>query len=157
MRGVTMTELKEWYYNAVKGDLVLNHGLLPYEAEQALDEYGLRYKLENYTEIQLHDDPTSVTFHMDKRGIISKYLDGRKPMEYKGYTGSVEYSEDDDILFGKVLGIRALILYEGNNIKELEEDFHAFIDDYLEECENKGEKPLKPDPQKIEEQLIELL
>ena len=36
-------------------------------------------------------------------------------MEYKGYLGSVEFSEEDDIFFGKVLGIRSLISYEGDN------------------------------------------
>lgn len=30
-------------------------------------------------------------------------------MEYKGYLGSVEFSEADGVFFGKVLGIRALL------------------------------------------------
>ena len=34
-------------------------------------------------------------------------------MEYKGYVGSVEFSEPDGIFFGKVQGIRSLISYEG--------------------------------------------
>ena len=33
-------------------------------------------------------------------------------MEYKGYIGSVEFSEADQILYGKVQGIRSLISYE---------------------------------------------
>ena len=33
-------------------------------------------------------------------------------MNYKGYTGSVEFSEEDHIFYGKVLGIRSLISYE---------------------------------------------
>ena len=36
-------------------------------------------------------------------------------MQYKGYVGSVEFSEADGLFFGKVLGIRALISYEGTN------------------------------------------
>ena len=36
-------------------------------------------------------------------------------MEYKGYLGSVEFSEADALLFGKVMGIRALISYEGES------------------------------------------
>lgn len=31
-------------------------------------------------------------------------------MNYKSYLGSVEYSPEDDILFGKVQGIRSLIM-----------------------------------------------
>ena len=34
-------------------------------------------------------------------------------MEYKGYVGSVEFSEKDGLFFGKVQGIRSLISYEG--------------------------------------------
>ena len=53
---------------------------------------------------------------------------------YKGYTGSVEYSEADGTFFGKVLGIQNLILYEGTDTQELVEDFHEAVDDYLALC-----------------------
>lgn len=62
-------------------------------------------------------------------------------MEYKGYVGSVEFSEQDSILFGKVMGIRALISYEGETVRELLEDFHGAVDDYLLLCEEKGIEP----------------
>ena len=62
-------------------------------------------------------------------------------MEYKGYIGSVEYSETDDILFGKVQGIRSLLSYEGRSVSELIRDFHEAVDDYLAMCEADGKKP----------------
>ena len=40
-------------------------------------------------------------------------------MEYKGYVGSVEFSESDGVFFGKVQGIRSLISYEGTSATEL--------------------------------------
>lgn len=55
-------------------------------------------------------------------------------MEYKGYVGSVEFSEEDALFFGKVLGVRALISYEGENARDLVEDFHSVVDDYLKLC-----------------------
>lgn len=64
-------------------------------------------------------------------------------MEYKGYIGSVEFSEEDGILFGKVMGIRTLISYEGETGKELLADFHSAVDDYLSLCEEKGVEPEK--------------
>lgn len=64
-------------------------------------------------------------------------------MEYKGYRGSVEYSADDNCLFGKVLGIRSLILYEGNSVAELRADFEDAIEDYLEYCRDVGKEPEK--------------
>ena len=62
-------------------------------------------------------------------------------MEYKNYVGSVEFSENDGVFFGKVMGIRAMISYEGTTAKELVEDFHSAVDDYLELCEAEGKEP----------------
>lgn len=62
-------------------------------------------------------------------------------IEYKGYVGSVEFSENDGVFFGKVQGIRSLISYEGTNAKELISDFHAAVDDYLALCEAEGSSP----------------
>ena len=52
-------------------------------------------------------------------------------MEYKGYIGSVEFSEKDGVFYGKVQGIRSLVSYEGTTAAELVSDFHASVDDYL--------------------------
>lgn len=65
-------------------------------------------------------------------------------MEYKGYTGSVEYSDEDGIFFGKVQFIRALISYEGSNAEELRKDFHDGVNDYLAMCEEKNITPDQP-------------
>ena len=64
-------------------------------------------------------------------------------MQYKGYVGSVEFSEADGLFFGKVLGIRALISYEGTNAAELVADFHGAVDDYLSLCEAENSEPEK--------------
>lgn len=68
----------------------------------------------------------------------------RNFMQYKGYTGSVEFSEEDDCLFGKVLGIRSLISYEGESVSELKRDFQESVDDYLSMCAEEGMEPEKP-------------
>lgn len=64
-------------------------------------------------------------------------------IEYKGYIGSIEFSEPDNIFFGKVQDIRSLISYEGSTAQELIEDFHFAIDDYLAICEANNEEPEK--------------
>ncbi len=61
-------------------------------------------------------------------------------IQYKGYLGSVEFSEEDGIFYGKVMGIRSLISYEGENAKELLADFHGAVDDYLAACKAAGKK-----------------
>ena len=65
-------------------------------------------------------------------------------LEYKGYIGSVEYSDEDKCLFGKVLGIRSLISYEGESVKELKESFEYMVDEYLNDCKEANIEPEKP-------------
>ena len=64
-------------------------------------------------------------------------------MEYKGYIGSVEFSEEDSLFYGKVMGIRALISYEAESAHDLVEDFHSAVDAYLDLCAEQGIEPEK--------------
>lgn len=52
-------------------------------------------------------------------------------MTYKGYIGSVAYSEKDQVFFGKVEGISGLVNFEGESMEELTEAFYEAVDDYL--------------------------
>ena len=63
-------------------------------------------------------------------------------LEYKGYKGSVEYSKEDNCLFGKVQGMSKA--YEGNTLDELRKDFEEGVDSYLEACKADGVEPVKP-------------
>ena len=65
----------------------------------------------------------------------------RKIIRYKGYTGSVEFLEGECLYFGKILGIRALISYEGPTFRALVKDFREAVDDYLETCRETGTEP----------------
>lgn len=56
-------------------------------------------------------------------------------MEYKGYLGSVEFSEEEAIFFGKIMNIRSLISYEGKNVMEISEQFREAVDEYSSICE----------------------
>ena len=60
---------------------------------------------------------------------------------YKNYHGSIEYSKEDKLLFGKVLGIKSLISYEGKTGDKLEKDVKAAIDFYLSDCEEQEVEP----------------
>ena len=65
-------------------------------------------------------------------------------MTYKGYIGSVHYSEEDEVFHGKIEAINDLIMFEGTSVKELKEEFHEAVDDYLETCKEMGREPQKP-------------
>lgn len=62
---------------------------------------------------------------------------------YKGYIGSVAFSEKDNVFFGKIEGINGLVNFEGESVKELTEAFHEAVDDYLAYCEEEGIEPHK--------------
>ncbi len=64
-------------------------------------------------------------------------------LKYKGYVGSVAYSEPDLVFFGKIEGIDDLVNYEGESVTELTAAFHEAVDDYLAYCEDHGLKPEK--------------
>ena len=64
-------------------------------------------------------------------------------LEYKGYNGTVEYSAEDNILFGKVIGIKSLISYEGHSVEELRTDFKSAVDEYLADCVEHNIEPEK--------------
>jgi predicted HicB family RNase H-like nuclease len=65
-------------------------------------------------------------------------------LHYKNYIGSVEFSEEDAVFHGKVLGIKALISFEGDSVSTITSDFHKAIDEYLKFCTAKGKNPEKP-------------
>lgn len=64
-------------------------------------------------------------------------------MTYKGYLGSVAYSEKDQVFFGKIEGINGLVNFEGESVKELTDAFHEAVDDYLAYCADEGIEPDK--------------
>ena len=64
-------------------------------------------------------------------------------LKYKGYIGSVAYSEPDKVFFGKLEGIDDLVNYEGESVAELTAAFHEAVDDYLIFCEEHNCKPEK--------------
>lgn len=65
-------------------------------------------------------------------------------MKYKGYYGSVNYDEDDLILYGKLEFIRTLVSYEGETAASIKDAFEQAVDDYLAMCDDENITPEKP-------------
>ena len=65
-------------------------------------------------------------------------------LEYKGYLGSLEYSDADDVFYGRLEFIRDLVTYEGTDAKGLKQAFRDAVDDYLALCEEQGRAPDVP-------------
>ena len=55
-----------------------------------------------------------------------------KALCYKGYLGTKEFSQEVSCYFGKLLGIKDLVLYEGETEEALYKDFQDAIESYID-------------------------
>ncbi len=65
-------------------------------------------------------------------------------MNHQGYTARVEFDERDNIFVGRILGVRAIISFHGQTVKELRKQFEHAVEDYLAECSERGVTAEKP-------------
>ena len=64
-------------------------------------------------------------------------------MNYKGYLGTVNFSEKDACFYGKIEGIDGLVNFEGESVQELTAAFHEAVEDYMAYCAAEGITPHK--------------
>ena len=64
-------------------------------------------------------------------------------LKYQDYTATIHYSADDEVFFGKVIGINDLITFEGISVAELKDAFKEAMEDYIETCKSIGKSPDK--------------
>jgi predicted HicB family RNase H-like nuclease len=71
-----------------------------------------------------------------------------KKLTHNGYTGSVEFSKEDGILHGRLIGIRDVVSYEGKDVKSIARTFRRAVDEYLAFCKTEGKThhdgPVRP-------------
>lgn len=65
----------------------------------------------------------------------------RDMLKYKNYYGSVHYSDEDKVFYGKLEFIRALVSYEGTEVESLRKAFEEAVDDYIDICREQGKDP----------------
>lgn len=65
-------------------------------------------------------------------------------MTYRGYAARIEYSDEDDCFIGHIAGIRDVIGFHAESVKELRAAFEEAVNDYLDACEKTGRAPQKP-------------
>ncbi len=112
---------------------------------------GEQYKgIEQNDAVTLFDEAVDGETYFYKIGIqeVVKYFalvdcevivgDGKtnfrlKPEEYKGYNGTYCWNEAFNKYEGKILGIKQTIVYEGENLHELNINFQKAVACYLQE------------------------
>lgn len=65
-------------------------------------------------------------------------------LQYRGYQARIETDPDTHHLFGRVLGIRAVITFAATHSDELLPRFQAVIDTYRAWCRERGKQPETP-------------
>ena len=64
-------------------------------------------------------------------------------LKYRGYHGQIEFSAEDNLFIGHVIGIQDSLNFHGSSIDEITSSFHVCIDGYLEMCKTYGRAPDK--------------
>lgn len=65
-------------------------------------------------------------------------------LEYKEFEGTAEVGVERGVCRGKLLFIDDLVTYQAESAKQLQVEFEAAVDDYLETCRLVGKAPQKP-------------
>ncbi|HMT06416.1 MAG TPA: type II toxin-antitoxin system HicB family antitoxin [Pyrinomonadaceae bacterium] len=65
-------------------------------------------------------------------------------MEYKGFKAKVEFSADDEVFFGRLIGIDDIVTFEGTTVRELKKAMKDAVEFHIEICERIGQKVKKP-------------
>jgi len=65
-------------------------------------------------------------------------------MKYKGYESVIRYSDEDQTFVGEVINTQDILIFDGNDVSEIERSFHAVVDEYIKNCAAEGKEPNKP-------------
>ncbi len=59
-------------------------------------------------------------------------------LKYKEFIGSVNFSAEDRVFYGKIEGVNDLVTFEGTSVDELEEAFRLMVEEHILDCEKEG-------------------
>lgn len=64
-------------------------------------------------------------------------------LKYKGFTARIEFSADDGVFVGRILGIDDIVVFHGKNVVELKKELKESVEFYLEVCEKENKRVKK--------------
>jgi len=67
-----------------------------------------------------------------------------KTMTHKGYAAIIQYSEEDGCFVGHIAGIKDIVCFHSESVREQSSAFIEAVDDYLDACVKTGKRPQKP-------------
>ena len=64
-------------------------------------------------------------------------------LTYKGHSARIEFDAEDNLLFGRIAGIRDGVSFHATDVDALQRAFHEAVDDYIATCAKIGKTPQK--------------
>lgn len=55
-------------------------------------------------------------------------------LSYRGFSAVTEFSEDDNIFVGRLIGIDDTVMFESEKFEELESEFQKAVDFHIKVC-----------------------
>ncbi|MBT8234241.1 MAG: type II toxin-antitoxin system HicB family antitoxin [Saprospiraceae bacterium] len=64
-------------------------------------------------------------------------------IKFKEFIGSVHFSAEDEVFYGKIEGINDLVTFEGTSVRQLKKAFKEAVEDYTDLCKEAGKEIFK--------------
>jgi predicted HicB family RNase H-like nuclease len=64
-------------------------------------------------------------------------------LKYEDFIGSVHFSAEDELFYGKLEGVDDTVTFEGSSVAELKMSFQEAVGDYVEICKSLDKEPHK--------------
>ena len=64
-------------------------------------------------------------------------------LKYKDFYAEIHFNSEDEVFFGKIIGINDLVNFESDSVKGLKKEFATSVEDYLETCRKLKKAPEK--------------
>ncbi len=64
-------------------------------------------------------------------------------LTYKGYTAKIEFSDDDNVFVGRLVGIDDIVMFDAETVEGLKDSMRESVDFYIEVNERDSNKSTK--------------
>lgn len=64
-------------------------------------------------------------------------------MNYKGFTAKIEFSADDNLFVGRLIGIDDIVMFDAETVEGLNNALQEAVDFHIEVCERVGKNSKK--------------
>ncbi|MEP7212692.1 MAG: type II toxin-antitoxin system HicB family antitoxin [Acidobacteriota bacterium] len=61
-------------------------------------------------------------------------------LDYKGYKAKIEFSADDNVFVGRLIGVNEIVVFDAETVEGLKESMRLSVDFYIQTCKAEGKK-----------------